>query len=100
MRKMRLVVSVCVFVMALFLGSAATGYAADAKAGKAVYDKTKCAMCHGKDGKGTKMGPAVAGKGNAKAIADGVKPKMPAYGKKLKSADIANVVEYLKSLKK
>ncbi len=101
MKKKMLMVSACMFVMALVVSSVSCVYAADAKAGKAVYDKT-CKGCHGKDAKGTKMGPSLAGKGDTKAksvIVNGKKPKMPAYGKKLKSADVDNVLEFLKGVK-
>lgn len=104
MRKKLWMVSMCVFVFvaALLLGSVTASYAADAKAGKAVFDSTKCSMCHGKDAKGGKMGPSLAGKADAKAkgaIQNGIKPKMPAYGKKLKAADVDNILEFLKSVK-
>lgn len=96
-----LMVSAFVFVMAWVVSSVSSVYAADAKAGKAVFDSTKCGMCHGKDAKGTKMAPSLAGKGDAKAkdaIVSG-KKKMPAYGKKLKPADVDNILEYLKGIK-
>lgn len=79
---------------------ASVSYSADAKAGKTVFDK-KCAVCHGKDAKGAKMGPAVAGKSDAKAktaILKG-KGKMGGYEKKLGKGDVDNILEYLKGLK-
>jgi cytochrome c6 len=72
--------------------------------GAAIY-KAKCQMCHGADGKGNAvMGvkPLDLTKSDTdltKAIGEGVKPKMPAYGGKLSDAEIEEVVKYLKTLK-
>src|SRR3954464_8088232 len=75
--------------------------------------KSKCAMCHGADGKGEtpagkKMGvhdfgsPEVQGMKDAEiasAIADG-KNKMPAYKKSLSADQIKDLVTYVRSFGK
>ena len=71
--------------------------------------KAKCAMCHGADGKGGKMGtkdfasPEIKGLSDAQlteAITKGKPPKMPAYGEKLKDAEIKDLVTYIRTLGK
>ena len=78
----------------------------------AIY-KTKCAACHGPDGKGDtamgkKMGlrdfasPEVQKKSDddlTTIISDG-KDKMPSYKKSLKPEQIKEVVDYIRSLAK
>ena len=75
--------------------------------------KTKCAVCHGPDGKGE----TAAGKANKlrdlgstevqkqsdddlSGIVTGGKGKMPAYGKSLKPEQIKELVAYIRSFKK
>jgi cytochrome c6 len=81
-------------------------------AGAALYKKD-CAMCHGPDGTGNspmgkKLGvrdlksPEAQKQTDAQlteVIAKG-KNKMPAYGEKLKPAEIKDVVAYIRELKK
>jgi len=71
--------------------------------------KAKCAMCHGPDGKGGKMGTKdfasadVQGMSDAQlteAITKGKAPKMPAYEGKLKDTEIKDLVAYVRSLGK
>lgn len=71
--------------------------------------KAKCAMCHGADGKGGKMGtkdfasPEIKGASDAQladTITKGKPPKMPAYGEKLKENEIKDLVTYIRSLAK
>jgi len=70
--------------------------------------KAKCAMCHGPDGKGGKMGTRDFGSADVKAESDAQlteiitkgKGKMPAYGEKLKDAEIKDLVAYVRSLGK
>jgi cytochrome c6 len=73
--------------------------------------KAKCAMCHGADGKGGKMGtrdfasPEVAKESDAELIAIVTKgkpgpPKMPSYGDKLKDTEIKDLVAYIRGLGK
>lgn len=95
--------------------------AADAAAGKAVYDK-ECAKCHGDKGAGdgaqgqklkdkptnwTAGGGGLKGMDDAKILesikkggkAIGKSAAMPAYPK-LSDAEVANVVAYVKTLQK
>lgn len=68
--------------------------------------KSKCAMCHGADGKkaaGHDLSSAdVQKKSDADltaVIADGKAPKMPKYGDKLKPEEIKGLVGYIRTLK-
>jgi cytochrome c6 len=68
--------------------------------------KSKCAMCHGADGKKAaghdftsadfkkQTDAAIAG-----VITDGKAPKMPKYGDKLKPEEIKGLVAYIRTLK-
>ncbi len=82
----------------------------DAAAGAALY-KTKCAACHGQDGKGaTAIGKADGlrdmGSADVQAQSDTAlttivasgKGKMPAYGKSLKPDQLTSLVAYVRSL--
>lgn len=70
--------------------------------------KAKCAMCHGADGKGGKMGTRDFGSADVKAESDAQlteiitkgKGKMPAYGEKLKPEEIKDLVGYIRGLGK
>jgi cytochrome c6 len=71
--------------------------------------KAKCAMCHGPDGKGGKMGtrdfasPEVKAETDAQLIeiiTKGKPPKMPAYEGKLKDTEIKDLVAYIRGLAK
>ena len=74
--------------------------------------KSKCAMCHGPDGKGsatgTKMGAHDFASAEVKAESDAQltdiiskgKGKMPAYNGKLKDTEIKDLVTYIRSLAK
>ncbi len=97
-------------------------YQGDPKVGADFYKSLKCASCHGKDGKG--QGPAAkamklkASDWTDKAamenltddflneiIANGGKAvnksnRMPAYSKKLKPAEVADLVAYVRSFAK
>lgn len=97
-----------VMAAALVIGLATPVFAEDAAA---VY-KSKCAVCHGADGKGdTTMGkklgvksfasPEVAKAKDAELIEITTKgkEKMPAYGKKLSQDEIKDLVKYIRSLK-
>ena len=85
-----------------------TNVKADAQAGAATY-KTKCASCHGADGKGKAAlktqdlaSPAVQQMSDAEltAITADGKGKMPAYGKSLKPDQIKDLVAFIRSLAK
>jgi len=70
--------------------------------------KAKCAMCHGADGKGGKMGTRDFASPDVKAETDAQltdivtkgKGKMPPYGGKLKDTEIKDLVTYVRSLAK
>ncbi len=75
------------------------------------YKAKNCAMCHGADGKGGKMGtrdfasPEVKKETDAELIEIITKgkpgpPKMPAYGDKLKDTEIKDLVAYIRGLGK
>ena len=83
-----------------------------ADAGTDVF-KTKCAMCHGADGKGeTAMGKKFAlkdlGSPDVQSLQDPVlnnlitngKEKMPAYKEKLTADQIQDLVKYIRTFKK
>jgi len=70
--------------------------------------KAKCAMCHGADGKGGKMGtrdfasPEVQKESDADlaGIITNGKGKMPKYGEKLKENEVKDLVTYIRDLSK
>jgi cytochrome c6 len=70
--------------------------------------KAKCAMCHGPEGKGGKMGTRDFASAEVKAETDAQlteiitkgKGKMPAYDGKLKDTEIKDLVTYIRSLAK
>jgi cytochrome c551 len=83
-----------------------------AQASAADLYKTKCAMCHGADGRGgTEMGtklrvrsfslPLVAKESDQEMfdLTKHGKNKMPAYDNKLTDAQIKDLVRYIRSLK-
>ena len=82
----------------------ATAVAQDAAA---TY-KSKCAVCHGPEGKGGKMGTRDFGSPEVKAETDAQlteiiskgKGKMPAYDGKLKDSEIKDLVAFIRSLSK
>jgi mono/diheme cytochrome c family protein len=87
--------------LALLALPAAAAFAADAAAGKTVYD-TKCKMCHGAEGAGAAMAKApIAGKSEAdvKATVTNGKGKMKAIPA-VSGAALDNVAAYVASLKK
>jgi cytochrome c6 len=80
--------------------------------GEALY-KTKCAVCHGADGKGEttvgktnkvrELGSADVQKQTDDELAGIIgngKGKMPAYGKSLKPEQIKDLVAYIRTMKK
>jgi cytochrome c553 len=90
----------------LFAGTAGIVHAAgDASAGKA--KATACALCHGADGKGTQVGPKLAGLDPAhfvQALNDyrsGKKDNaiMKAQSAPLSADDMANLAAYYASLR-
>ena len=100
--------SIRVSVVALLLGGVVgLSSVAQAQDAAATY-KAKCAMCHGADGKGGKMGTRDFGSADVKAETDAQltdiitkgKGKMPAYDGKLKDTEIKDLVTYIRSLAK
>jgi cytochrome c6 len=99
-------IPIAVFLASAFLLS--THAKADASAAEATY-KSKCAGCHGADGKGKAAlktqdfaSSAVQGMSDAELttlISDG-KGKMPGYAKSLKPDQIKDLVAYIRSFKK
>ncbi|HEY0142730.1 MAG TPA: cytochrome c [Thermoanaerobaculia bacterium] len=107
--KRSIVLVLAVLIVALMTAPAAL---ADAAIDGAAIFKSKCAMCHGADGKGqTGMGRSMGlrdlGSAEvqkqtdvelAKITAEG-KGKMPAYKGKLSADEIAAVVKHLRTFK-
>ncbi len=96
------VVVVALAILALPLASFAADAAAD------LY-KSKCAMCHGPDGKGKMAGTKDLGSAEVQkasdadltaAITKGKAPKMPAFEGKLAADQIKSLVAYIRTLKK
>jgi mono/diheme cytochrome c family protein len=95
-------VAVVVAMLALPLAS----FAADEAA--TLY-KSKCAMCHGPDGKGKMAGTKDFGSAEVQKMSDadltatitnGKPPKMPAYKGKLTDAEIKDLVKHVRTFKK
>ena len=96
-------------MLAVGLGLCSTPASAD---DAAATFKTKCAMCHGADGKGSAVGqkmgvhdftsPEVAKMSDAELteVLTKGKNKMPAYGAKLSEGDIKALVAYVRQLGK
>ena len=98
----------------LMLGASSDAWSAEAKAGKATYDKL-CVSCHGADGKGNpamvkamgEKGLNIVGKGTQakkdaellKIIVEGA-GKMPASGKNLSKQEQTDILSYTRSLAK
>ncbi len=102
-----LTIKLCLLMLVLALPAFAADTGADIFA-------TKCASCHGKDGAGnTPMGKNLKlrdlGSADVQKMSDGElkdtiskgkPPKMPAYGGKLSSSQVDDLVKYIRSLKK
>jgi cytochrome c6 len=104
--------SLGVFVGIAIASLLVSGAPLHADSGETLF-KTKCAACHGPDGKGeTAMGKAnklrALGSADVQKQSDddlaGIisngKNKMPAYGKSLKPEQVKDLVAYIRSLKK
>jgi cytochrome c6 len=97
-----------VFVALLVCGLFAVCVSPAAAQDAATTYKAKCAMCHGADGKGGKMGTRDFASPEVKAETDAQltdivtkgKGKMPAYGEKLKDTEIKDLVAHIRSLAK
>ncbi len=96
------------FVLTVIAGLAFSG-AAFAQSGAELF-KAKCAMCHGPDGskENAAMGVKPLSGAEAQKASDADltaaitkgKGKMPAYGGKLSSTQIGDLVKFVRSLKK
>jgi len=96
-------------VMALVLAMLALPLASFAADEAADLYKSKCAMCHGPDGKGKMAGTKDLGSAEVQkmsdaeltaVLTDGKPPKMPAYKGKLSDDQIKSLVKYVRSFKK
>ncbi len=104
MKKMNVKVFTIATVLAVVFSVPLSAGAQDAS--EALY-KSKCAMCHGADGKkaaGHDFQSAEVQKESdadlAAVITNGKAPKMPKYGDKLKPEEIKVLVAYIRTLKK
>ncbi len=109
MKNLLLKASLLVLVAALVLPA----FSLAADTGPDLF-AAKCASCHGKDGSGnTPMGKNLKlkdlGSADVQKMPDsdlknvidkGKPPKMPAYGSKLSSTQIDDLVKFIRSLKK
>jgi len=102
MKRIHLPVLTLATALVVVLSLPLSAHAQDAGA---LY-KSKCAMCHGADGKkaaGHDLTSADFQKQTDAAItaviSDGKAPKMPKYGDKLKPEEIKGLVAYIRTLK-
>lgn len=94
-------------LVTLMAGFALCASSAIAQDAASTY-KAKCAMCHGADGKGGKMGTRDFASADVKAESDAQlvdivtkgKGKMPSYSGKLKDTEIKDLVAYIRTLAK
>lgn len=96
-------------------GGGATGVEAQLRSGRALYD-IDCAACHGRDGKGSALFPALAGNANVRqvridtivrmvlagsqAVATSKAPTgpiMPSLGWKLSNSQVADILTYVRN---
>jgi|SRR5271165_1782003 len=103
MKRVNLRVFTTATAFAVVLGITMSAGAQDAS--EALY-KSKCAMCHGADGKkaaGHDLSSAAVQKESdadlTAVITNGKAPKMPKYADKLKPEEIKGLVAYIRTLK-
>ncbi|MGO9404756.1 MAG: c-type cytochrome [Terriglobales bacterium] len=103
MKKVNVAVLTLAIALAVVLSLSRPANADDASA--ALY-KSKCAMCHGADGKKAAghdfTSAAVKKESDADltaVITNGKPPKMPKYGEKLKPEEIKGLVGFIRTLK-
>jgi mono/diheme cytochrome c family protein len=102
MKKISLPLLTLATALAVVLSISSLAHAQDAQA---TY-KSKCAMCHGVDGKKIAAhdlsGADVQKQSDADlaaVITDGKLPRMPKFGDKLKPEEIKGLVAYIRTLK-
>lgn len=102
MKRIDIAVFAVVAALAVILALPPSAHAQDAAA---LY-KSKCAMCHGPDGKKAAghdlTAAAVQKESDADldaVITNGKPPKMPKYGDKLKPEEVKGLVAYIRTLK-
>jgi len=113
MRQKRMSWKALTMALVGFLGASQFAKPARSQTGGEALYKTKCAACHGPDGKGeTAIGKANKLRDFASpdlqkqsdeelsGIISGGKGKMPAYGKSLKPEQIKDLVTYIRMFKK
>src|SRR5262245_4310218 len=77
--------------------------------GRQIYNRS-CTTCHGPDGAGGEMGPALGAPGRRyaqatdaqifEAIKNGIRgTQMPSFGSRMPDADISNVTAYIRGLR-
>lgn len=97
---LKLIAATAVAVLAVLALGGLT-FAADAGAGKSVYEKNSCAACHGAKAEGT-MGPVLIGMAPDRLVEitrAGTAKGMPGFGEdKIARADMDNLVAYVQSL--
>ena len=108
--QLRVLMSGCLLTVA----ASSYAWSADAKAGKATYDKL-CVSCHGADGKGNPAMAKALGEKGLNVVAKDVQAKkddellkvivegagkMPASGKNLSQQEQKDVLSYMRSLAK
>ena len=98
-------VNIAVLTIAIALAVVLT-LSVSANAQAADLFKSKCAMCHGADGKKTAGHDFTSADVQKESDADltavitnGKPPKMPKYGDKLKPEEIKGLVAYIRTLK-
>ncbi len=103
MKRMGLPVCTFATALAVVLSIPLSAQAQDAS--EALY-KSKCAMCHGADGKKTAGHDFTSADVQKESDADltavitnGKPPKMPKYGDKLKPEEIKGLVAYIRTMK-
>ena len=105
-------IAICACGAALALCLSAPGAFADTEAGAALF-KSKCAMCHGADGKGdTAMGKNLKLKDFAsddvqnvhdsemKTLIENGKGKMPGFKGKLTDKQLGDIIQFVRTRKK
>jgi len=87
-----------------FAAQAAAAPAGDAAKGKAIFERTGCYQCHGREGQGGREGPRIASPvplawPALSAFVRTTKGDMPPYTEKvLSNQDLADIYAYMRSI--